>query len=121
MHRTIRTVVTGVFGLSLISSAPAQTVGTTYSLAGKNFDGSSYTGTVQIIPSGSTCRIVWHTGSSTSEGLCMVSGNTLAAFYRLGPEYGLVIYERLPDGSFQGRWSIADKQGVGTELLVPQK
>jgi len=51
----------------------------------------------------------------------MLSGNTLTAFYKLGVAYGLVIYERQPDGSFQGHWSVADKQGVGTELLVPQK
>ena len=56
-----------------------------------------------------------------SEGLCMLSGNTLAAFYKLGAEYGLVIYERQPDGSFRGRWSVDGKQGVGTELLVLQK
>ena len=120
MHGPIVTV-TCLFGMCLVNPAFAQNTSATYSLAGKNFDGSSYTGTVQIVPSGSTCRIVWHTGNSTSEGLCMLSGNTLAAFYKLSAEYGLVIYERQPDGSFSGRWSVADKQGVGTELLVPQR
>jgi hypothetical protein len=121
MRWAIGTVITCMFAVSLVCSALGQTISATYALAGKNFDGSSYTGTVQIIPNGSTCRIVWHTGTSTSEGLCMLSGNTLAAFYKLGVAYGLVIYERQPDGSFQGHWSVADKQGVGTELLVPQK
>ena len=121
MHRTIGIIATCVFAMSLIGSALSQTISTTYTLAGKNFDGSSYTGTVRIIPNGSTCRIVWHTGNSTSEGLCMLSGNTLAAFYKLGVEYGLIIYEHQPDGSLRGHWSVADKQGVGTELLVPLK
>jgi hypothetical protein len=105
---------------ALIEPAAAQTVSGNYALSGRNFDGSTYKGTVQITPNGSTCRIVWQTGNSKSEGLCMLSGKTLAAFYRLGSEYGLVIYELQPDGSLQGRWSVADKQGVGTELLVPQ-
>jgi hypothetical protein len=66
---------------ALIESAAAQNVGGTYVLSGKNFDGSPYKGTVQITPTGSTCRIVWQTGNSKSEGLCMLSGKTLAAFY----------------------------------------
>jgi hypothetical protein len=115
----MRFVILSLSAAALTASAAAQTV--SYTLAGKNFDGSTYTGTVQITPSGSTCQIVWRTGNSQSEGLCMPSGKTLAAFYRLGLEYGLVIYELQPDGSLQGRWSIAGKQGVGTELLVPQK
>lgn len=121
MYRAIAGAATCVFSALVNYSASAQSVGVTYSLAGKNFDGSSYTGTAQIIPNGSTCRILWHTSNSTSEGLCMLSGNTLAAFYKLGAEYGLVIYERQADGSFRGHWSVADKQGVGIELLVPQK
>jgi hypothetical protein len=107
--------------LALVEPAAAETVAGAYSLDGKNFDGSTYTGTVQITPRGSTCRIVWQTGNSKSEGLCMLSGKTLAAFYKLGADYGLIIYEVQPDGSLRGRWSIADKTGVGTELLVPQR
>jgi len=110
-----------ILAMSLITRVAAQTFGGSYTVAGKNFDGSRYTGTVQIAPQGATCRIVWQTGGSQSEGLCMMSGSTLAAFYRLGSEYGLVIYELQPDGSFQGRWSVAGKQGAGTELLMPQK
>jgi hypothetical protein len=105
----------------LIGTTTAQTVSGNYSLVGKNFDGSTYTGTVQITPNGSTCRIAWQTAGSRSEGMCMLSGNAFAAFYKLGSEYGLVIYELQTDGSLRGRWSVADKQGVGTELLVPQR
>ena len=114
-----------VLGLALAGSTAirveAQTIGGSYIAAGTNFDGSRYTGTAQITPEGSTCRIIWHTGGSPSEGLCMLSGKTLAAFYKLGPEYGLIIYELQPDGSLQGHWSVAGKQGVGTEELVPHK
>jgi hypothetical protein len=110
-----------LFAAALIGPAAAQVINGKYDLAGKNLDGSTYTGTVQITPSGSTCRIVWQTGNSQSEGLCMLSGRTLAAFYRLGSDYGLVIYELQADGSLWGRWSVADKQGVGTEVLMPRK
>jgi hypothetical protein len=123
MSSTPRTVMMGfALAMSLIAQVVAQPINSSYTLAGKNFDGSNYTGVVQITPQGSTCRITWQTGGgSQSEGLCMLSGKTLAAFYKLGSEYGLVIYELQQDGSLRGHWSVAGKQGVGTELLLPQK
>ncbi len=107
--------------IGVTGAAGAQTVGGSYSVAGTNFDGSAYAGTVQITPEGSTCRIVWNTGPVPSEGVCMLSNKAFAAFYKLGSDYGLVVYELQPDGSLKGNWSIAGKQGVGTETLVPQK
>src|SRR5262245_31079352 len=122
MRKMARTTMLGfTLALALNIQVSAQIVGGSYILEGRNFDDSPYTGTVRIIPQGATCRIVWHTGNSQSEGLCMQSSKTLAAFYRLGSEYGLVIYELQPDGSFRGHWSVAGKQGVGFERLVPQK
>ena len=106
--------------MAFACSAAAQSVGGKYSVAGKNFDGTPYAGTVEIIPNGSTCRIVWHTGT-VSEGMCMLSGKTLAAFYRLGANFGLVVYELRADGSLSGKWAIADKAGTGVEILIPQK
>ena len=104
-----------------VGAASAQSIGGKYSVAGKNFDGLGYAGTVQITPSGSTCRIAWKTGETSSEGLCMVSNKTLAAFYKLGSDYGVVIYDIQPDGSLKGQWGIVDKKGIGTEVLTPQK
>jgi hypothetical protein len=105
--------------VAAVMSAQAQSVGGKYSVAGKNFDGSPYTGTVQIAPSGSTCQMVWQTAGTTSEGLCMLSDKTLAAFYKLGSTYGLVIYELQPNGSLVGQWTIVGKDGVGAEVLTP--
>jgi hypothetical protein len=117
----MRTLFFALFvAASLMSPVAAQSIGGTYSVIGKNFDGSPYAGTVRITASGSTCRIVWQTGS-TAEGMCMLSGKTLAAFYRIGPDFGLAIYELEPDGSLTGRWGLADKEGVGLEVLTPQK
>jgi len=44
-----------------------------------------------------------------------------AASYRLEGQIGLVVYEVQPDGSLKGYWTLADKDGVGTEVLTPAK
>ena len=116
-------VVTGAICLvaAIVLPAYAQNVGGKFRVVGKNFDGVAYTGTAQIAPSGSTCRMTWQTGGTASEGLCMLSGKTLAAFYKLGSTFGMVIYDLQPNGSLVGKWTIADKQGSGTENLTPAK
>jgi hypothetical protein len=100
--------------------AMAQSVGGSYTVRGTNPNGSSYGGTAQITPSGSACRIVWKTGSTTSNGICMLANKAFAAYYRLGKDTGLAVYELLPDGTLKGYWTIADTEGVGTETLIPQ-
>ena len=108
--------------LALLGSAAAQAqgVGGTYSVNGTNFDGSSYSGTAQITPSGSSCRIVRRTGQTSSWGTCMLANRAFAAHYRLGNEWGLIVYELLGDGSLKGWWTIDGRNGVGTEVLTPQ-
>ncbi|MFO1160944.1 MAG: hypothetical protein U1E60_19040 [Reyranellaceae bacterium] len=107
--------------MGAVGAASAQSVSGTYNVAGKNFDGSPYGGTVQITPSGSSCRIKWQTGGTMSEGVCMLANKAFAAFYKLGSDYGLVVYELQPDGSLRGSWTVAGKQGVGTEILTPKR
>ena len=102
-------------------SASAQMIGGKYTVRGTNVDGSPYGGTAEITPSSnSTCRMVWQTGL-VSRGICMIAKGTLAASYRLGNSYGLVIYELQPDGSLKGSWTIADQPGAGTEVLTPAR
>ena len=105
-----------------VATAAAQGLGGTYRVAGKNFDGSTYSGTAEIlVTSQNTCRIRWVTGGTTSEGICMRYGSSFSAAYRLGNAIGLVIYEIKSDGSLEGLWTIADKSGVGAEILTPRK
>jgi hypothetical protein len=105
-----------------VASAAAQGLGGNYRVAGKNFDGSSYSGTAEIIfTSNTTCRINWLTGSTTSRGICMRNGTSFAASYRLGSSIGLVIYEVNADGTLDGLWTIADKAGYGSERLTPMR
>jgi hypothetical protein len=93
-----------------------------YKVDGTNADGSTYSGTAEIVATSEvTCRIKWKTGSTSSEGICMRNGNSFAAGYVLGKEIGLVVYEIMDDGTLDGVWTIADSEGVGKEVLTPMK
>ncbi len=105
-----------------VATAAAQGLGGTYRASGKNFDGSSYSGTAEItITSETTCRIKWKIGKDLWRGICMRNGSVFAAGYLLGNTFGLLIYEIKPDGTLAGTWTIADKSGVGTETLTPMR
>jgi hypothetical protein len=102
--------------------ASAQGLPGKYEVEGKNLDGSEYSGTAEIVAtSETTCRIEWKTGETTSDGICMRNGNSVAAGYVLGEVVGLVVYTMQPDGTLEGLWTIADKEGVGEEILTPVK
>jgi len=102
------------------ASVSAQDIGGSYEVQGTNFDGSPYGGTAVItITSDVTCAIDWTTGSTTSTGICMRSGEVLAAGYDLGGKIGMIIYRLRKDGSLDGTWTIAGADGVGTEVLTP--
>ena len=102
------------------AAASAQDLGGKYEVAGKNFDGSRYSGRAEIIvTSRNTCRINWYIQSSVWRGICMRNGNAFSAAYKLGSAFGLVIYEIRDDGSMVGLWTLADKNGVGREVLAP--
>jgi hypothetical protein len=101
-------------------AASAQDVGGRYRVSGTNFDGSPYSGTAEIIvTSKNTCRITWDTGS-TASGICMRNDTSFSAAYVMGKAIGLVIYRINADGSLEGLWTVADQDGVGTEVLTPQ-
>jgi hypothetical protein len=109
-----------VVTVGMMATALAADIGGTYEVRGTNPDGSTYKGTAEItVTSKNTCRIVWNVGSE-SDGICMRNGIAFAASYVLGDNVGLVIYEVRDDGTLDGLWTVADKEGVGTELLIPQ-
>ena len=114
-------IASALFCGLIATPAAAQAIGGSYAVAGTNFDGSPYTGTAEITPtSETTCVIEWTTGSTTSEGICMRNDDAFAAGYVLDDEIGLVVYKVMPDGSLHGLWTIAEKEGNGTEVLTPQ-
>lgn len=107
--------------LGLCLPAAAAEIGGTYGVDGTNLDGSHYAGTAEVVvTSDTTCEIYWTTGGSTSQGICMLDGNVLAAGYVLGDAIGLVVYMIQENGTLDGTWTIAGKPGRGTEVLTPQ-
>lgn len=119
----MKTILAGaLLALGLIAPAQAQTVNAgTYTVEGTNLDGSSYGGTATIsLTSETTCSIEWHTGETTSNGICMLYDSAFAAGYVLDDAVGLVVYEVKSDGSLHGAWTISGQDGSGTEVLTPQ-
>ena len=111
-----------LLGLGLVAPAHAGSVNAgTYDVEGTNLDGSAYRGTATIeLTSETTCSIEWHTGSTTSSGICMLYDNAFAAAYVLGDAVGLIVYEVQDDGSLHGARTISGKDGSGTEVLTPE-
>lgn len=107
---------------ALPAAVAAQDIGGLYNVNGTNFDGSPYGGQAQIkIVSNTTCEIVWKTGSTTSNGFCMRNDDAFAAGYVMGNDIGLIIYKASADGTLRGVWTIAGKNGAGTEVLTPAR
>jgi hypothetical protein len=101
--------------------ALAQTsIGGRYTVAGTNFNGSTYAGEATItLTSETTCEIEWVTGSTTSSGICMRNDDSFSAAYRMEDAIGLIIYKVKTDGTMEGLWTIAGNGGAGTEVLTP--
>ncbi len=105
---------------AMISPVAAEGFGGRYSVQGTNPNGSPYNGEAEItLTSETTCEIKWTTGSTESYGICMRNDDSYAAGYKMGDEIGLVIYKVQADGSLSGLWTVAGKNGSGTEILVP--
>jgi hypothetical protein len=117
----MKVLVLGVVVAVSAGFAQAQEIGGSYRVEGTNFDGSAYGGEAEIsLTSDFTCEITWQTGGSTSTGICMRDGNAFTAGYELDGTVGLVIYMVQPDGSLDGRWTVAGVNAVGTEVLIPK-
>ncbi len=113
-------LVTAV-AMMIASPVVAQDIGGKYTVEGTNLNGTTYSGTAEIVvTTETTCEIYWTTGGSTSQGICMRNGNAFSAGYVLGDAIGLVIYEVKRDGSMDGLWTVAGQNGTGTEKLTPR-
>lgn len=113
-------LITGALAALMMQPAMAQAIGGRYKVQGTNFDGSPYGGEATItLTSATTCEIVWTTGVTSSNGICMRNDNSFAAGYAMGDKIGLVIYKLMGDGSLNGLWTIAGQEGNGTEVLIP--
>ena len=91
-----------------------------YAAEGVSLDGSEYHGTAYIEKTADhTCRIVWRIEQSDFEGVCMWYEGVLSVSFAAYGYVGMVIYKVNTDGSMQGAWTYADRDGLGTETLTP--
>ena len=113
-------IVTASLILAMLAPAAAQDIGGKYTVEGSNLDGSAYNGTAEVtLTSDTTCVIKWETGGTTSEGICARNDDAFAAAHITTGEVGLIIYKVGEDGSMDGLWTVAGKEGNGAEKLTP--
>ena len=120
------TVSVLLLGPSLGSSAPpALSAGESADLSGayicngKNFDGSTYQGRVEIVRKKGAFQVVWLSDSDVvALGMGIRTGNVLAvAFYSGSP--GVVAYRIEEQNRLVGEWTVAGADGeVSSETLT---
>jgi len=116
-----RLLITAALIALAVPAAAADFREGTYTAEGTNLDGSPYKGTAVVkLLSDTTCEIDWTTGETTSVGLCMMMNGVVAAAYKLGDGVGVTMYQINDDGTLTGAWTVAGKDGSGTEKLTPQ-
>jgi hypothetical protein len=108
--------------LGLASAALSAEIGGRYRVSGTNLDGSKYGGTVDItISSDTDCHIVWHSEGQDLNGICMRGPETFVAAYVDQGAAGLVLYKVQADGTLNGVWTEYKRNGVGTDILTPER
>ena len=119
----IRSIFTVAFLLFVIpANAETMKLASHYRAAGKNPDGSTYKGSVDVtIISDTTFAIVWNIAGTTYKGFGMRMNDTLSATYTIDGEPGLIIYRALDDGRLTGLWAVRGASGSGAETLTPGK
>jgi hypothetical protein len=120
MYRTLLTI--GFLLAALPAQAETMVLASHYKASGKNPDGSTYTGTVDVnVISDTTYTIVWHIAGATYKGFGMRMNDYLSATYTIDGEPGLVMYKAVEGGGLGGLWAIRGENGSGTEVLTPVK
>jgi hypothetical protein len=85
-----------------------------YDVEGRNPDGKSYKGKVEIEKDGDKYHVSWNVGDSAYDGTGTLEGNLLTV------EWGSatpVVYALADDGSLKGLWDA----GLGEETLTPDE
>ncbi len=81
-----RLIVAGLLVASSVTVVAAQDIAGTYTVTGKNPDGSDYNGTATIGgTAGGNCGITWTIGNGqASQAFCMRQDDVVSAAYTLG-------------------------------------
>lgn len=79
----------------------AQSIGGNYTAEGRNPDGSTYTGKVQITEMGTAVGVAWQVGSQGYTGSGIREGRVLTVNW--GAKHP-VVYVVMPNGELHGTW-----------------
>ncbi len=96
-----------------------------YQVAGRNPDGSRYSGTLKVFTVGPAYSLEWLIGESRYVGLGIRQGRLLAVAYG-SDSCGVAVYTVSAGGTLEGDWTAYDvyarngKQGAGTETARPR-
>lgn len=105
--------------LCLAAVAQAQPMPGPYNVAGRNPDGTPYSGLVFLVDRGNgTWRLEWDINGQRIQGWGMTQDNALAAAYPLDGRVGVVLYRQDGD-AWRGVWSVTNGPR-GTEVLTPR-
>lgn len=109
-----RVLISAMIASTLMAagSVAAQNVAGLYRAEGRNPDGSSYSGKVQIRENGGEVQINWQVGSQSYSGSGTRNGDVI--WVNWGDTYP-VVYVRMPSGELHGTWA----NGRGLERLIP--
>lgn len=88
-------------------------LGGRYRARGRNADGSTYSGTVSIVPRGRRYHLEWRIGSSSYSGEGTLEGNVLTVDWGAATP---VVYALSSNGVLKGLWAA----GKGEETLSPE-
>lgn len=109
-----RGLIGGLTSLVMLGAVPAwaQSVSGSYRAEGRNPDGSTYSGSVQIRDSKGEVRMEWQVGSQRYSGTGTRNGDVIWVDW--GDSHP-VVYVRMPSGELHGTWA----NGRGLERLIP--
>jgi hypothetical protein len=93
-------------------AASAQSVSGLYRAEGRNPDGSTYNGMVQVVEVGTSLTFSWQVGNQSYQGKGYRSGDVL--WIDWGDPHP-VVYVRMPSGELHGTWA----NGRALERLIP--
>ena len=86
-----------------------------YSVKGQNPSKAMYNGHVSVTKKGETYDVVWKIGGETITGVGISVENNFSVAYQSGKDVGLAVYQKNPDGTWLGLWTIEGAGRVGLE------
>ena len=106
-------ILAGALAAVLAVPAFAQDLAGSYMAQGRNPDGSTYSGTVELTEIGRAYRLDWKIGQQSYTGIGIRDRRVLQIDW---DSQAPVVYVMMPDGSLHGTWA----DGLALEKLTPR-